>query len=113
NSAAFPSSYPEATMPALSTWNLDQTRLLTRRELAAVLDDLAPRAARSANVQRNLVIVRLACCCGLRVSEIANLQLDDVVVDVTRPHLRLRRDLETQRASSGNCVMHNTICSKH
>jgi integrase len=90
-SAAFPSSYPEATMPALSTWNLDQTRLLTRRELAAVLADLALRAARSANVHRNLVIVRLACCCGLRVSEIANLQLDDVVVDVTRPHLRLRR----------------------
>jgi integrase len=78
-------------MPALSTWNLDQTRLLTRRELAAVLADLAPRAARSANVHRNLVIVPLACCCGLRVSEIANLQLDDVVVDVTRPHLRLRR----------------------
>jgi integrase len=90
-SAAFPSSTPEATLPALSTWNLDQTRLLTRRELAAVLADLAPRAALSANVQRNLVIVRLACCCGLRVSEIANLQLDDVVVDVTRPHLRLRR----------------------
>jgi site-specific recombinase XerD len=68
-------------MPALSTWNLDQTRLLTRRELAAVLADLGRRAARSANVHRNLVIVRLACCCGLRVSEIANLQLDDVVVD--------------------------------
>jgi integrase len=67
---------------------LDQTRLLTRRELATVLSDLAPRAARSANVQRNLVIVRRACCCGLRVYEIANLQLDDVVVDVTRPHLR-------------------------
>jgi integrase len=78
-------------MPGLSTWKLDQTRLLTRRELAAVLADLAPRAARSANVHRNLVIVRLACCCGLRVSEIGNLQLDDVVVDVTRPHLRLRR----------------------
>ena len=56
-------------MPALSTWNLDQTRLLTRRELAAVLTDLAPRAARSANVHRNLVIVRLACCCGLRVAQ--------------------------------------------
>src|SRR5208283_2150976 len=79
SSAAFPSSTPEATTPGLSTWNLDQTRLLTRRELAAVLADLAHRTARSANVHRNLVIVRLACCCGLRVSEIANLQLDDVV----------------------------------
>jgi integrase len=35
--------------------------------------------------------VRLACCCGLRVSEIAALQLDDVVIEVPRPHLRLRR----------------------
>jgi integrase len=78
-------------MPALSTWNLDQTRLLTRRELAAVLADLSARAPRSANVQRNLVIVRLACCCGLRVSEIAALQLDDVVVDVARPPRGFRR----------------------
>jgi hypothetical protein len=55
-------------MPQLSTWNLDPTRLLTRRELAAVLADLTPRAQRSANTQRSLVIVRLACCCGLRVN---------------------------------------------
>jgi integrase len=61
-------------MSAQSTWNLDQTRLLTRRELAAVVADVGERAPGSANVQRNLVIVRLACCCGLRVSEIASLQ---------------------------------------
>jgi len=78
-------------MPALSTWNLDPTRILTRRELTTVLSDLTVRAARYANSQRNLIIVRLACCCGLRVSEIAGLQLDDVVADVQRPHLRLRR----------------------
>jgi integrase/recombinase XerD len=89
-------------MPALSTWNLDQTRLLTRRELATVLADLAPRAARSANVHRNLVIVRLACCCGLRVSEMAAMQLDDVVVDVARPHLRLRRG--TTKGGRSRCV---------
>jgi integrase len=83
--------FPEVTMPALSTWNLDPTKLLTRRELATVLDDLARRACDSANSHRNLVVVRLACCCGLRVSEMAALQLDDVVVDVSRPHLRLRR----------------------
>ena len=77
-------------MPQLSTWNLDPTRLLTRRELATVLADLMPRYLRSANTQRNLVIVRLACCCGLRVTEIAALQLDDVVIGVSRPHLRLR-----------------------
>jgi integrase len=89
-------------MPALSPWNLDPTRLLTRRELAAVLADLASRARRSPNVQRNLVIVRLACCCGLRVSEIAALQMDDVVVDVARPHLRLRRG--TTKGGRSRCV---------
>src|SRR5712671_6651557 len=81
-----------APMPALSTWNLDPTRLLTRRELATILADLAAKAERFANARRNLIVVRLACCCGLRVSEIAGLQLDDVVADVQRPHLRLRAE---------------------
>lgn len=62
-------------MAALSTWNLDPTRILTRRELSNVLDDLARKAERFANARRNLIIVRLACCCGVRVSEIAGLQL--------------------------------------
>jgi integrase len=89
-------------MPALSTWNLDPTRLLTRRELATILADLASKADRFANVRRNLIIVRLACCCGLRVSEIAGLQLDDVVVDVQRPHLRLRRQIT--KGKKARCV---------
>jgi integrase len=71
---------------------VDPTRILTRRELATVLADVKRNGQRSANARRNLIIVRLACCCGLRVSEIAGLQLDDVVVDVPRPHLRLRRE---------------------
>ena len=68
----------EVTMPALSTWNLDPTKLLTRCELANVLADLGSKAGRSASVQRNLVVVRLACCCGLWVSEMAALQIDDM-----------------------------------
>ena len=88
-------------MPALSTWNLDPTRILTRRELTTVLADLTARATR-ANTQRNLIIVRLACCCGLRVSEIAGLQLDDVVSDVQRPHLRLRRQIT--KGKRARCV---------
>jgi integrase len=67
-------------MPTLSTWNLDPTRILTRREL-------------STNVRRNLIIVRLGRCCGLRVSEISRLQLDDVVAEVQRPHLLLWRQI--------------------
>ena len=79
-------------MHTFPMWNLDQTKILTRRELAAVLADLHKKAVRSANMRRNLVIVRLACCCGLRVSEIAGLQLDDVNVAGGRPHLRLRKE---------------------
>jgi integrase/recombinase XerD len=80
----------ETAMHTAPAWNLDPTRILTRRELAAVLADLKGKSSRSANSQRNLVIVRLACCCGLRVSEMAGLQLDDVIIGVPRPHLRLR-----------------------
>jgi integrase len=72
------------------TWNLDLTRMLTRRELATVLADLHMLAPRSAFARRNLVVVRLPCCCGLCVTEIANLQMGDVVVSVTRPYQRLR-----------------------
>jgi integrase/recombinase XerD len=79
-------------MHAFPMWQVDQTKVLTRRELAAVLADQQAMARRSANARRNLVIVRLACCCGLRVSEIAGLQLDDVMVEGGRPHLRLRKE---------------------
>ena len=77
-------------MHSMPSWNLDSTSILTRRELAAVLPDLKAKASKSTNAQRNLVIFRLACCCGLRVSEIAQLCLDDVVIDSPRPHLSLR-----------------------
>src|SRR5262249_49245965 len=80
-------------MYAGTMWNLDPTKILTRRELATVLHDGHEQARRSANARRNLIIVRLACCCGLRVSEIAGLQLDDVIVDGPRPHLHLRREI--------------------
>ncbi len=69
-------------------WDLDESKILTRRELSTVLA-VVPR---SANQRRNRIIVRLACCCGLRVSEIAALRMDDVVIGATRPHLRLRRE---------------------
>jgi integrase len=79
-------------------WNVDSTKILTRRELATVLADLKQKADRQANVRRNLVIVRLACCCGLRVSEIGGLQLDDLILDVARPNTRLR--CETTKGKS-------------
>jgi integrase/recombinase XerD len=70
---------------------VDATKILTRRELAAVLADLTRKAPRSANTRMNLILVRLACCCGLRVSEIAGLGTSDVRVEPTRPHICIRR----------------------
>jgi len=73
-----------------SNWTIDASQILSRQELAAVLQDLKKRATRLPNVQMNLAILRLACCCGLRASEIGGLRLGDVRVDVARPHLLVR-----------------------
>ena len=45
-----------------STWRIEPTKILTRRELASVLEDLHARARRSQSARLNLVIFRLACC---------------------------------------------------
>jgi integrase len=73
-----------------SQWIVDPVRVLTRRELAAVLCDLLRKSAKSQNARINRTILRLACCCGLRVSEIAELRLGDVHVEGDRPHLVIR-----------------------
>jgi integrase len=73
-------------------WQVDSTKILTRGELPIVLADLHAKAPRSANARLNRVVVRLACCCGLRVSEIAGLRLDDMVVVGERPYLRVRAE---------------------
>ena len=75
-----------------SNWRIEPTKILSRQELAAVLADLARRSQRSVNARLNLVVVRLACCCGLRASEISRLRLIDVSVSVRRPHLRIRKN---------------------
>jgi integrase/recombinase XerD len=77
-------------MDRFSTMRIEQTQILTRGELARVLAEGKKRAQQSDNAWRNLVIARLACCCGLRVSEIAALRIEDVAVGVARSHLRLR-----------------------
>jgi integrase len=76
-------------MPAHRARLADATKILTRQEIAAVLSDLHRKAARSKNTRLNLIILRLAACCGLRASEIAMLQLADVRTNLPRPHLRI------------------------
>ncbi len=70
---------------------VDCTRILTRAEVATVLDDLARRSRRSRNSRLNRTLFRLATCCGLRASEIAGLRLSDVRVGVERPYVNLPR----------------------
>ena len=71
-------------------WNVDPTKILMRHELAAVLGDLNSRAIRSGQAHLNRAILRLACCCGLRVSEIGGLRLADICLAGPRPHVRIR-----------------------
>jgi integrase len=78
---------------------LDATKILTRRELAVVLNDLKRKAPRSKNTRLNLALFRLACCCGLRASEIAKLQVGDVRTELARPHVRIRNGAAKGRRS--------------
>jgi integrase len=80
----------DASVIPLCTWNVDSTKILLRSELTAVLADLAKRSQYSARVRMDRTIFRLACCCGLRVSETAQLRLGDVQLDSLRPHIRIR-----------------------
>ena len=78
-------------MQTYSRRPIDATKILSRQELAAVLADLKRKAPRSRSTRLNLAIFRLACCCGLRASEIAKVRVADVVVETRRPHIRIRR----------------------
>jgi len=77
-------------MHTFSTWNVDASQILTRRELGRVFADLHARAPRLVNVHLNLAIARLACCCGLHAGEIGGLRLADVRVGIARPYIQVR-----------------------
>jgi len=78
------------------------TRVFARCELATVLADARAQAERSLYSRGNLIIVRLECCRGRRVSEIGLLRLDDVNVDCARPHIRAR--WRTTKGQKARCV---------
>jgi len=77
----------------MSTWTVDRSKILQPDEMARVLTELRRKARRSVNTRTNLVVFRLAACCGLRASEIAGLTLADVQVDNSRPSIRVRREI--------------------
>jgi integrase len=65
-------------------------QILTVDELQEIIATLKQRARRSRSTETNLVIVRLACCCGLRASEISGLELRDFHFTKIKPRLHVR-----------------------
>lgn len=71
---------------------VEATRILTLDEIRTVIRHLKAKRRYIANRQA-LVIFRLACCCGLRASEIAGVTTDDVRTEGQHPHIRIRKDI--------------------
>jgi integrase len=77
---------------------MDSTKILTRSEVATVLQELH-RKRRSVNTRQNSVIVRLAVCAGLRVSEIVGITLANVKLEGARPHIYIPKTIGKGRKS--------------
>ena len=70
-------------------WSVSDSKILKRGEIGRVLSELHRKSSRSVNTRQTLIVFRLTCCCGLRVSEACGLRLRDVRVNVDRPYLRI------------------------
>jgi hypothetical protein len=84
---------------------LDATKILTRRELAEVLNDLKRKAPRSKNTRLNLVLFRLACCCGLRVTLLDRFPATSAghvaFLEFVRDEVRYAADAKRQQLAKG------------
>ena len=68
-------------------------KILKRGEIKRVLHELHRKAPKSINTRQTLIVFRLACCCGLRVSELCGLRLRDVKVNLERPYIRVGKSI--------------------
>lgn len=74
-------------------WKVDATKVLTMREIQTVLAELKRKAKRSTNTHQNLILFRLATCCGLRVSELLGLKLKNIHLDGPRPYIQIPKTI--------------------
>jgi integrase len=81
-----------------------ESKFLTRSEIGTILARQKKLAACKANksAKTNLAIFRLSCCCGLRVGEISGLEIDDLILDGSRPTIRVRP--ETTKGKDGKRI---------
>lgn len=70
-----------------------QHKILSKSEVLHVLKDLHSKRWRHFSSATNLAIFRLATGCGLRVKEIAGLNLDDVIFDWPHPRVTVRPEI--------------------
>jgi len=69
------------------SWTVTADKVLSRDEILTVITDLKRKSLRSDQTKANLILFRLSTCCGLRVSELTGLTLDNVRVASKRPSL--------------------------
>lgn len=73
-------------------------KVLDLSEIRTVINDLNERRMhptsklRAENAWVNMMIFRLSCCCGLRSKEIRHLRLTDLMLEGSRPAIRIRSD---------------------
>lgn len=81
----------------MNAWTVDTWRILSGSEIRDVLVELKRKGRRSVNSKMNLIVFRLATCCGLRVSEISGLRIRDVKLSDKKPHIRLPKNLTKRK----------------
>ena len=82
-----------------ATWQIDESKILSRCEVEAVVAELNRKAGRSVNTRQNRAIFCLATFCGLRVSEICGLKLRGMKFDIQRPVIRLPKAIAKGKKS--------------
>jgi integrase/recombinase XerD len=75
---------------------MDSTKVLTKSEIRRVLAEIQ-RKRRSVNTRQNGIIFRLATCCGLRVSEIVGITLNNVKLEGGRPHIHVPANIAKRK----------------
>lgn len=82
--------------PGSDAMKIDALKILTRSEIREVIADLK-RKRRSVNTRQNLIIFRLATCCGLRVSEMVGLKMANLKLGSQRPHIEIPAAIAKRR----------------